>query len=53
MSEIGNEKIKALLKAADAEFNLAKIIILAVIWHAVPGEAADRFAHSTGPLFIF
>ena len=29
MSEIENEKIKALLKAAAAEFNLAEIIILA------------------------
>ena len=30
MSEIENKKIKALLKAAAAEFNLAEIIILAV-----------------------
>jgi len=30
VSEIENEKIKALLKAAAAEFNLAEIIILAV-----------------------
>ena len=34
MSEIENEKIKELLKAAAAEFNLAEIIILAVMLSA-------------------